>query len=157
MNESDAERFSRKFAKASNGCWIWTAAVCRAGYGHMRVAGVLVGAHRLAYEHWVSPIPAGHGYHGTCVCHRCDTPSCVNPDHLFLGTMKDNNVDKSKKKRGNAPRNERHGKVRTSDAVVAEIRESYHSGKENQMQLSRRFGVSQPVISQWVRNVVRNP
>ena len=86
------------------GCHIWMGCVCKDGYG--RLGAVPKGTpqlpHRKAYEQFVGPIPDG-----LKVCHRCDVPSCVNPDHLFLGTQKDNLRDMFAKgrarPRGRAP------------------------------------------------------
>lgn len=83
---------------ASENCWIWTAATDRDGYGKFQYPGpdgqVHERAHRWAYEHFVGPIPDGH-----VVMHRCDTPSCVNPNHLDVGTPIENNDDKIAKGR----------------------------------------------------------
>lgn len=76
------------------GCWIWMGAGIR--YGHLRVDGRLVKAHRASWEAFVGPIPAGMH-----VLHRCDVGFCVNPAHLFLGTHADNMADKERKGRGN--------------------------------------------------------
>ena len=76
-------------------CWIWRGATGRADYGVISVAGrgyVLV--HRLSYELTSGPIPKG-----LCICHHCDTPLCVNPAHLFLGTHADNMHDRDRKGR----------------------------------------------------------
>lgn len=80
----------------NSGCHLWTGTVCKHGYGRIYRKGaspVLV--HRVAWERVHGPIPAG-----LKVCHRCDTPSCVNPDHLFLGTQRDNLRDMYAKGRG---------------------------------------------------------
>lgn len=69
-------------------CWIWPFAKDKDGYGRVYMHGNRR-AHRLAYKSFVGKIPTG-----LCVLHRCDVPSCVNPRHLFLGTVKDNNRDR---------------------------------------------------------------
>lgn len=78
------------------GCWLWQKAITTHGYGSThtpRPNPVKVFAHRMMWERVNGPIPQGEGYHGTCVLHHCDNPSCVNPEHLFLGTHQDNMRD----------------------------------------------------------------
>lgn len=76
------------------GCRIWTGGTCGPGYGKIRVEGKQRLAHRMAYEIAFGPIPDG-----LWVLHRCDTPGCITPDHLFLGTVTDNNADRHAKGR----------------------------------------------------------
>jgi hypothetical protein len=90
-------RFWNKIAPMTegSGCWEWLGAIT-GGYGsfdHRR-------AHRVSWEMHNGPIPVGEGAHGTCVLHRCDNPTCVNPAHLFLGTNRDNALDRERKGRG---------------------------------------------------------
>lgn len=91
-------RWAEKVTADASGCWLWTAAVDRDGYGKFQFPGptgqVHQRAHRWAYEHFVGPIPSGH-----VVMHRCDTPRCVNPNHLDVGLPIDNNDDKVAKGR----------------------------------------------------------
>ena len=79
-------------------CWIWTGSR-RAGYGLSTLYRMRGSAHRIAYSLAYGQIPAGRGYHGTCVLHRCDNKLCVNPAHLLLGTQKANMADASAKGR----------------------------------------------------------
>lgn len=111
-----AARFWAKVAK-SDGCWLWTASRRGKGYGAISVDGKLRIAHRFSYEMHCGPIPDG-----MFVCHRCDVPACVNPDHLFLGTVRDNTADKMAKGRyRQVPLiGESNGRTKlTAEAVVA--------------------------------------
>ena len=76
---------------ASNGCWIWKNCKRPDGYGLLHVNGKLYSAHRYSI--------LGEEDNPLCVLHKCDNPSCVNPDHLFLGTRMDNHLDAVKKGR----------------------------------------------------------
>ena len=87
------ERFWAKVEKTS-GCWEWTAAKFSTGYGAIRIKGFQRSTHRVAWELCYGQIPAG-----LCVLHRCDNKSCVRPDHLWLGTNRENTKDMHQKKR----------------------------------------------------------
>ena len=78
------------------GCWLYTGSVDGGGYGTVSTSRGKspAKAHRVSYEHHHGPIPKGIE-----VCHRCDTPRCVNPQHLFLGTRQENMLDCSRKGR----------------------------------------------------------
>ena len=93
---------SRSVEDAKTGCWIWQGAVrsVESPYGRLTIGSRsdgsrrTIGAHQLSYMTFKGPIDGG-----LCVCHRCDNPRCVNPDHLFLGTKKDNADDRDEKGR----------------------------------------------------------
>lgn len=121
------------------GCLIWLGPVRRNGYGAIydpeRKKTVI--AHRAAYEANKGPIPAG-----LLVCHSCDTPSCVNPDHLFVGTVKDNSDDmvrKSRSRKGHFPYNT----VLPKETVIAIFNDT-RSRKE----ICAIFDVAQSTVAQ---------
>src|SRR3990167_2109214 len=80
------QKFWSKVAKTPT-CWVWLSTLAR-GYGQYKQQGKYQYAHRLAYQETFGSIPPG-----LFVLHRCDNPSCVKPDHLFLGTARDNYLD----------------------------------------------------------------
>ena len=83
------ERFMNKIViNELSGCWEWQAAKNNIGYAFIRDGNKMRTAHRVSYELHKGDIPRG-----LCVCHSCDNPMCVNPDHLWLGTHKDNLTD----------------------------------------------------------------
>lgn len=75
-------------------CWLWTAGKDKDGYGKIKFNQVNLRAHRVSWALYRGSIPEGH-----FVCHKCDTPSCVKPSHLFTGTSTDNNRDRDSKGR----------------------------------------------------------
>lgn len=94
MNERDAQRFWSHVDRSGN-CWTWTASRNPDGYGRVYMHGKHGQlAHRIAWELTNGEIPDG-----LFVCHHCDNPSCVRPDHLFIGTCDDNHKDKARKGR----------------------------------------------------------
>jgi hypothetical protein len=80
--------------KQDSGCWFWKGSKDKYGYGQIKVGGVLKRTHRFAYE-----VYYGEFDKKLHVCHHCDQPSCINPDHLFLGNAKDNATDRAAKGR----------------------------------------------------------
>jgi hypothetical protein len=112
-------------------CIIWPGQKTSAGYGLYRMRY----AHRLVHEALVAPLRPGQ-----VVCHVCDNPPCVNPDHLFAGSQKDNIQDASRK--GRTPQGERQGCSKLTKADVLEIRKAERPGRV----LAAEFGVSQSTI-----------
>lgn len=138
-------RFHARYRRGS-GCWLWLGKPNRYGYGRLSVgargAAVELLAHRIAWALAYGDIPAG-----MMVCHSCDTPPCVRPDHLFLGTNVDNVADRHAKGRdGGPPAGEAHFNAKLRDSQVAELRAAYAVGGVTQQQLADRFGVSRSLV-----------
>lgn len=133
------EKFWKKVKKTDdpNECWIWTGYKHR-GYGYIRTSRSNLRCHRVVYEITFGEIPEG-----LIICHKCDNPACVNPNHLFLGTTKDNIDDKVKKGRQSKRESAPH---KLTEKQVKEIRERYIPGVITQTQLGKEFGVSQRAI-----------
>lgn len=116
MNELLSRLLQKCEVDLATGCWMWTGRRNHGGYGTwtLSVGGKTktYRAHRLSYELHAEEIP-----HGMFICHRCDTPACINPDHLFIGTPKDNVADMDAKGRGR-----REPPRKLTDEQVAHIR-----------------------------------
>jgi len=103
LNTDIDSRFWSKIDKGDGtGCWLWTAAKRSSGYGQFWLDGHQQSAHRASWQLHHGPIPEG-----MFVCHHCDVRPCVNPSHLFLGTLADNHADMCAK--GRQARGEKHG------------------------------------------------
>lgn len=130
---------SRVNVNPRTGCWNWTGSFRKDGYGKLLVGSKLDGsrrtvtASRASYETFVGKIPPG-----MVVCHKCDNPRCVNPDHLFVGTWKDNFDDMVRKGRRKQARGSRIASSKLTEADVRRIRQS---GKTPQ-ELADRYGVN---------------
>jgi hypothetical protein len=129
-----------------NGCWEWTGAKDAKGYGQIKVNGVLKRTHRVSYAVFMSVEPAS-----LHVCHRCDNPSCIRPDHLFLGTNKQNMEDREKKGRGVRTSGPKHHNFKVTDDMASDIRRSYGSG-EKQRDIGARLGISQYAVWWTIHN-----
>jgi hypothetical protein len=143
------ERFHKKYKVNENECWIWIAGTRKNGkgvpYPRHSVGDKSVGAHRFSYELINGKIPEG-----MYVCHKCDTPLCVNPNHLFIGTHNDNMKDMVEKKRSFKGRGEnKKGLAKLTNEQVSKIRQSTLS----QTKLGNIYGVSQTTIGRIKRGV----
>ncbi len=121
------ERFWNKVYKTDT-CWLWTAAKDKDGYGFFKVNQVMTKAHRMAYE-----LAFGNFDKALFVCHSCDIPSCVNPKHLFLGTITDNNRDCTAK--GHNKGHTRHSveiihAIRSASGSISLISDTYGVSKK---------------------------
>lgn len=144
--KSTMERFNDKYTPVTeSGCWLWIGAVRGDdNYGAMRVNGKTVGAHRVSYILHKGEIPKG-----AQVLHKCDVRYCVNPDHLFIGTQKDNIRDMLNKNRNGDTSNkgESHPACKINEAIVKAIRQSNSTQKE----LCVEYGLKQSQISRIIR------
>jgi hypothetical protein len=127
------ERFTKKYEVRSTGCWEWVASKTRGDYGTIGIRPSVGGRHIMARAHRVS-----YTLHkGDCsdfnVCHSCDNPCCVNPEHLFLGSTKDNVADRQSKgrhARGHKAFNNKGNPkyARVSEDIVKKVRLMYSDG-----------------------------
>ena len=140
------ERFWPKVMRPMDwtSCWEWQGAKRRLGYGRFKTKSyTTVSAHRLSYALYYGVSP-GEMH----VCHRCDNPQCVNPEHLFLGTNADNVADKVTKGRaiGRDQRGERNAAAKLTARAVDEIRDLISAGHKN-THIAARYGVTHQLIS----------
>ena len=131
-------RFINKVCPEPNsGCWLWTGKVDKCGYGYL-TSGKAPGkrAHRLSWELFNGKLTSKD-----VVCHKCDTPSCVNPLHLFVGTQRDNVLDMWAKKRGH------NGERTGSHKLTATEAKSIFESTEPQYVLARRYDIDPSTVS----------
>ena len=126
------------------GCQIWIGGSVPKGYGVIHYKGKQTYTHRLSYELAFGEIPKG-----LFVLHECDMPSCINPNHLFLGTPKDNTQDMLKKKRSNSAKGEKAGNSKLTLQQVNEIKNQYipHDRNFGGGALAKKYNVHSSTIT----------
>jgi hypothetical protein len=145
MRGTVEERFWNKFdIDSDTGCWNWVGATDR-GYGRLEISGKTIKANRLSWIIYRGDIPEG-----LCVCHVCDNRKCVNPDHLWLGTIAENNKDATIK--GRIASGENHGKHKLCVEDIYFIRDLYAQG-HSQRYIADIVGIHQGTVSQIVRRI----
>ena len=133
--------FEKRFwfwVKKTNTCWLWIGSRDSRGYGIIsrgaQTGKRLERSHRASWIIHFGPVPES-----ICVLHRCDTPACVNPSHLFLGTLSDNSRDMVSKGRNFQNQGEKNPRSKFTWEQVREIRRLLASGEASQSELCRRF------------------
>ena len=146
------DRFLNK-VKKTDSCWIWTSGRNNKGYGWFWDGEKIDGSHRFSYRYYNGTI----GEH-LCVCHKCDNPSCVNPEHLFVATQSDNLKDMYEKNRGRTMdtylRGEKHGCAKLLNIQVKQIREEYSNGTSSYRILANKYNVDKRTISRIIKHKV---
>ena len=145
-----AQRLVKHSKRMANGCLEWTGHRDKDGYGDIGIKGANKRAHRVAWEEVYGPIPMGMK-----VCHHCDNPPCIDVEHLFVGTTKDNSQDASSKGRlAGINTGERNGQHVHSDVLVKAVREDYRRGVK-QVEICRKYYLPKPTVSMIVNNKTR--
>lgn len=132
----------------TGGCWIWIASTNPTGYGQVRRGKLNRAAHRISWVAHNGPVPDG-----LCVLHACDTPRCVNPSHLFLGTKADNTADMMRKGRNRFKSGEESGAARLTWQEIEGIRHARACG-EGVRSIARRMGLDSGHVSKICRGVL---
>ena len=121
----------------------------RDGYKQIKIDNKSCLAHRYSYRYHCGPIP-----NGLLVCHHCDNPSCVNPNHLFLGTHRDNMDDMTKKNRYARHPGEQNGSSKLTDDQVREIRAKHIFRVYTYQMLADEYNMSRDSIQKIVKRKI---
>lgn len=132
-------------------CWEWTFRLSVKGYGQIHYKGRTRMCHRVSYEDKYGEIPKG-----IFCLHKCDNRKCVNPNHLFLGTHKDNMIDmKNKNRQSKEVRHYRYKLIESKldEDKIRQIKEKYKSGSITQRALAKEYNISQSIIFKVLNNI----
>ncbi len=152
--EKNLFRLMKKVTLDIYNCWNYLGFKGKNGYGQFWLNGKTLPAHRASYLLHIGNIDTG-----MFVCHKCDNRGCVNPDHLFLGTCKDNLRDMCNKGRQGRDykwrkkgyKGDLHHSSKISDQEVARIREEYVPYKNGGDKLAKKYGISRTYLTQLIR------
>lgn len=141
MKLTPRERFLAKVCPEPNGgCWLWRGMVVGSGYGMARFERKIYPAHRLAWKFFRGEIAPG-----LVVCHKCDIRTCVNPEHLFLGTHAENMKDM--KEKGRSPHGDGHSRAKLTTEQVRKIKAVLAEGLLSVSDIAREYGVTYSTIA----------
>ena len=138
LTSSDLERFWSK-VDTNGDCWTWIAGLVHDGYGRFWLNGSTYRANRVSYfiQHDIDPGEE-------LVCHTCDNPGCVRPDHLWLGSDRDNRLDCIQKDRDADRRGSKHGASKLTEKNV----EAILTSSKSQVTLAQQYGISAGIVSE---------
>lgn len=152
--KDDNERFLCKIIKQKNECWEWISSKDKSGYGVFLYKKKVKPAHRVSWQLFVGEIPEEK-----IICHKCDNRLCVNPNHLFIGTNKDNAVDCYNKKRNisqtnpeKTPKGELHGNAKLSNKIILEIINDYKNISLDE--ISKKYKITKNYINNIIKGKI---
>lgn len=138
--------FWSRYLVNDNECWIWTGPIGDDGYGKVKIAQKTLRSHRVSYA-----LINGDFDQSLMVCHRCDVPLCINPEHLFLGTNSDNQIDSRSKKRGADIRGVKNPAAKLTEVQILEIKKEYIPYVITHTFLAKKYGVCKNHIARIIR------
>lgn len=150
MSKSNTLEDFWNLVNKTDSCWLFTGSKYSNGYGRFQYNGKRESTHRLSYRISKGKIPKG-----LFVCHTCDIRDCVNPDHLFLGTCKDNLQDMSKKGRAynGDKKGIKNGRAKVTEEIVLKMRKEYKLGNISYKKLGKKYGLGETCATYAVKGI----